>query len=208
METFKGTFKEIRKDIFYIAGAMIVAGLLFVIFPDTTQKTICYVIAAMVVILGIIRLIAYFQRDRMAVFTSYDLVIGAVLLIIGIYIFVKPDVLAAVIFVVIGISMIADGFLKIQYAVDLLRIKGQGWWCLLILALLTIAAGIAVVIDPFTTGRILFMFAGICLIIEGVSDIIVVLLMTNKVKNIRNKIDEAVTEAAAPEVDAEIVDED
>ena len=208
METFRGTIKEIRKDIFVIAGAMIIAGILFVAFPDTTQKTICYCIAAVLAILGIVRLIAYFKRDRMAVFTSYDLVAGAVLLIVGIYIFVKPDVFAAFVFVAIGIIIIADGFLLIQYAVDLLRIKSQQWWILLIIALITIAAGVVVVINPFTSGKILLMFAGILLIIEGVSDILVVLLVSNKVKNLRNAIKEAEAEASEPVVEAEVIDED
>ena len=57
--------------------------------------------------------------------------------------------------------MLADGVLKIQYAVDLLRIKGQGWWIILLTAIIMAAAGIVVLFNPFASAVALMTFAGI-----------------------------------------------
>ena len=117
----------IKREIIFMAIALIIMGAVFVIFPAASAVTICYIIAAALCVWGITRLAGYFRTSRFNIFGSYGLVQGAVLLAGGIFIFIKPEFLAGFIVTIIGIIMLADGVLKIQYAVDLLRIKGQGF---------------------------------------------------------------------------------
>ena len=152
--------------------------------------TICYIIAAALCVWGITRLAGYFRTSRFNIFGSYGLVQGAVLIAGGI--FIKPEFLAGFIITIIGIIMLADGVLKIQYAVDLLRIKGQGWRIILLTTIIMAAAGIIVLFNPFASAVALMTFAGIFLIADGIADIISLLYISRKISRLKKAMEEKV----------------
>ena len=127
---------------------------------------------------------------------------GAVLIAGGIFIFIKPEFLAGFIVTIIGIIMLADGVLKIQYAVDLLRIKGQGWWIILLTAIIMAVAGIVVLFNPFASAVALMTFAGIFLIADGIADIVSLLYISRKI----NRLKKAMEEKADDIIDVDFVE--
>ncbi len=193
---------NMKMDIVFLSLGMIITGILFVLFPETTQKTICYIIAGILAVLGIVKLITYFRRDRMEVFTSYDLVAAAVMLIISVYVFLRPEGLIGMLYTIISFIIIADGFLKLQYSIDLLRIKSSMWLMLIIAAVVTIIAGIVVLLNPFTAAKVLMIFTGVVLIFQGAVNIITVIFLSKRVSHIR----EAMAEYTAE--DADVAQED
>lgn len=180
----------IKREVIFMAVALIVMGIIFVMFPGASAVTICYIIAAALTVWGIARLIGYFRTSRFNIFGSYGLVQGALLTAVGIFIFIKPGFLAEVILIVIGIIMISDGVLKIQYAVDLLRIKGEGWWVILLTAVIMAVAGVVVLFNPFAGVVALMRFAGIFLIADGVADIISLFYISRKIKKLKKAMEE------------------
>ena len=79
---------------------------MFIAFPESSARIICYATGIVACIWGLIRLVAHFKVDSMEVFGSYGLVQGATLLIIGIAIIAKPDVLAKFVTMAFGIIML------------------------------------------------------------------------------------------------------
>ena len=192
----------IKREIIFMAIALIIMGAVFVIFPAASAVTICYIIVAALCVWGITRLAGYFRTSRFNIFGSYGLVQGAVLIAGGIFIFIKPEFLAGFIVTIIGIIMLADGVLKIQYAVDLLRIKGQGWWIILLTAIIMAAAGIVVLFNPFASAVALMTFAGIFLIADGIADIVSLLYISRKI----NRLKKAMEEKADDIIDVDFVE--
>ncbi len=179
----------IKREIIFMAIALIVMGIVFVIFPAASTVTICYIIAAALCIWGVTRLVKYFRTSRVNIFGSYGLVQGAILIAGGIFIFIKPEFLAGFIVTIIGIIMLADGVLKVQYAVDLLRIKGQGWWVILFTAIIMVVAGIVVIFNPFASAVALMTFAGIFLIADGIADIVSLLYISRKISRLKKAME-------------------
>ena len=197
----------IRRDILLVAAALVVTGIIFLAFPGTSAVTICYIFAGAICLWGAFRILSYFRMSRLSIFGSYGLVQGAALLMVGTFIFIKPQFLASVLVSVIGIVMIADGFLKLQHSVDLLRIKSPKWIILLGLAVVMIIAGVVVLFNPFKTAEVLMRFAGIVLIIEGVTDLASVILISRRIKAIKKAMEEDVEVENYPTYDAEYTEE-
>lgn len=178
-----GTF---RRDFIYTALALIAVGVMFVVLPEKSTKLICYITAGLLCVWGIIKLMMYIRSDVNEAFGSFGLVTSVSLIIGGIAIFVKPEFFAGVIATIFGCIMIVDGVLKVQYAIDLSRIGAKFWWLILSMAAVFITAGLIVVFNPFSAVVTFMVFAGIALIIDGISDLITAFYISRVLKMISN----------------------
>ena len=95
---------------------------------------------------------------------------------------VKPLALVEVLTLALGVVLLISGVLKLQYAVDFLRLKGDLWWVPFAGALVTIGLGALVFFNPFSTMKWLMLFIGISFMINGVWDLVSVLLLSQEVK--------------------------
>ena len=66
-----------------------------------------------------------------------------------------------------GIFIVVDGLSRIGSAIDLAKRKGQKWWVLLLLSIVSVALGILLVLHPFGAAVSVVMVCGILLIVEG-----------------------------------------
>ena len=204
MEDLKRAVQSVRKDLIWIAFVLIAAGVLFLVFPDSCSKIICYLIGGALLIGGVVSIVTYLKYGRDEPFSSFGLVRGTALVVIGVFILINPEFLIGFLSSILGIVLIIDGTLKLQYAVDLLRLKISGWMAVLILALAAVVFGVLILFNPFATARTLMYFIGISLVIDGVSDLGTMLYINRCVKRLRKQIKAAKTEAEA--FDAEILD--
>ena len=78
--------------------------------------------------------------------------------------------------VVYGVITLINGINKVQWAVDLLRLKQRFWFVSLIGAALTLVFGILILTNPFTTTAILWTFIAVTLIAEAAMDIVTFIL--------------------------------
>lgn len=177
--------KTFKKDILFAAAIMIIVGILFVVYPDTSANMIAYVLGTALCVWGVVVMIAYFMSDRFYAFSSYGLVQGIALLAVGIVILANPAALTNIITGVFGVAMIVDGALKLQYAVDLARVRSERWWVVLIVALVIIIIGAVIVIDPIDVRRAATIFAGVWMILDGISDIVCVVYISKEFKRVR-----------------------
>ena len=178
-----GTF---RRDFIYTALALLAVGVMFVVLPEKSTKLICYITAGLLCVWGIIKLMMYIRSDVNEAFGSFGLVTSVSLIIGGIAIFVRPEFFAGVIATIFGCIMIVDGVLKVQYAIDLSRIGAKFWWLILSMAAVFITAGLIVVFNPFSAVVTFMVFAGIALIIDGISDLITAFYISRVLKEISN----------------------
>ena len=69
--------------------------------------------------------------------------------------------------IVFGLFVIFDSLGRIQNALELRRCEYSSWKIFLLLAVLSVALGIVMVVDPFGTMETLVMAIGLILILEG-----------------------------------------
>lgn len=177
---------EIKKDNIFIASALILAGVLFCAFPGAGAVMICNVFAGVLCVWGVIRIISYLRVSKTHIFGSYGLVQGVLLILFAVLVFMNPGLFETFLMFITGMILVADGFLKVQYAVGLMRLKSGRWPVILAGAVIMIIAGAVVILNPFSTAEFIMIFAGATMIAEGITDIICVIFILRKVREMEN----------------------
>ena len=159
--------RYVKSGMMLLSIAYIVIGMMLLIMPQTSLLWICYAFGAVVLITGIVCLIQY-ARIRGTGFTAPFMLVGGVITAgLGIFTLAKPQVVASFLPIVFGIFIVVDGLSRIGSAIDLAKRKGQKWWVLLLLSIVSVALGILLVLHPFGAAVSIVMVCGILLIAEG-----------------------------------------
>ena len=85
--------------------------------------------------------------------------------------------------IVLGICVLTDGLFKIQIALDAKRFGIRKWWFVMVMALITVAMGIVLVLRPGESAAVIMLLAGIGLLVEGLLNICVSLCTVKIVKH-------------------------
>ena len=64
--------KQIKWNLIAIAVAFIALGVVLIIFPAEVMKTACYIMAALLIIIGVISLVNYLRKDIVGIIYRYD----------------------------------------------------------------------------------------------------------------------------------------
>ncbi len=192
---------QFKRDFALTAAACIVLGLLLLIYPEMSGTIIAVILALILAAIGIMHIITYFFRRYPDDIGRMDLVFGVVAAVVAVWLFLKPEVLIGFLPTVLGILLIVDGIVKLENAIDLLRIKAERWWIILLLAVISGAAGVVALMNPFKTGTVLLMFTGGALIADGLFDLFTLFTLHRKVKRFRKKLADAETKANAIEAE-------
>ena len=159
--------RYVKSGMMLLSIAYIVIGMMLLIMPQTSLLWICYPFGAVVLLTGIVCLIQY-ARIRGTGFTAPFMLVGGVITAgLGIFTLAKPQVVASFLPIVFGIFIVVDGLSRIGSAIDLAKRKGQKWWVLLLLSIVSVALGILLVLHPFGAAVSVVMVCGILLIVEG-----------------------------------------
>lgn len=205
MNTIMKKVKQARLELILLAIANVVLGVVMLIKPDDAVEFVCRAIGIVLVIWGIIRIVNYFRVAVVEAFGSFGLVQGVALIAFGAYIAVSPRVMAEVFTVMTAILVIIGGVIKIQYSVDLNRMKSAHWWIELVAAIALIILGAVALFDPFATNTALMVFVGISLIIDGVFDLVSITRISIIAKRIGKNVKNAMNNGDGSVIEGEIV---
>lgn len=167
----KETLKRIKADA--IVSALLCIGLGVVIFawPETTIDIFCKVIAAALMVMGAVYLVSYFIARLIHPFSG---ILGLLVLLVGVWIFLKPESVVSLIPIVIGVILAIHGIQDLKLAIES---KGHGyekWWTMLIIALISLGLGVVCISNAFGLVKVATKIIGIALIYDGISDLWVV----------------------------------
>ena len=158
---------------------------------QSSSTIICSATGIVLCVWGVVLIIGYFAAANTVAFGSFGLVQGAALAILGAGILIWPDFLKGMLTLVFGLLIIADAVLKLQYAIDLMRIKASGWPAVLIVAVAMVVFGLVAVWNPFKTAAVLTIFIGVVLIVDGVADLATVAYIARSIKALKKAMRDA-----------------
>lgn len=180
--------KHLKWNLILLAVIFIALGVVLILWPGATMTTICYLLAAMLLALGVVSLINYLRKDISGIIYRYDLVVGLSAILGGILIIIKVDKLTELIPVVLGFLVTTSGILKMQNSVDMMRLGHGTWHVAFAMAIINIAAGIVLLIDPFEAAQVLIMCLGIALVYSGITDLYVTIAISRRLSQIKTEI--------------------
>ena len=180
--------KQLKWNLILLAVIFIALGIVLILWPGATMKTICYLLAAMLLALGVASLINYLRKDISGIIYRYDLVVGLCAILGGILVVVKVDKLTDLIPAVLGFLVTMSGILKMQNSVDMLRLGHGTWHVAFAMAIVNIVAGTVLLMNPFEAAQILIMCLGIALVYSGITDLYVTISISRRLSRLKTEI--------------------
>ena len=158
--------------IIFAVGAAVL-GIILLIWPAASLIIMAKCIGALVAIGGLAA--AYqFYKDHDSPAKSLLLVMAAVMIICGAVIFLHPEELVKLIPMIMGILVLISGLINLGETFTLSEKRYSRWWLSLIIAVITIGAGLFLITRAFSLAALITRIAGGILLFDGLSDLWVI----------------------------------
>lgn len=164
----KEFFKKLWMDFVLTAVMTVLAGLVITIFYQVAMDVVCILLGVIAVLMGLFSMYKYFKAPKES---QYILLMSLIFCAIGIYIICNPVILQNVVAIVLGIVIIYHGIVDLQNTVIMSKARYRYWWVALLISLITLAAGIVLIVLQNTAMQSLALAAGIMLMAEGLMDL-------------------------------------
>lgn len=159
-----------RRSSIAAAAVTILLGILLVCWPDRSVSFLCMLLGAAILITGLVYVLGWIARRREGV-PAFFVLPGVILCALGVWLMTSPASVVMLIQYIFGVILIFHGVVDLQGAAALMRQRWGRWWLDLLAALLTLALGAVILLNPFGTFAALMILIGASLIFDGLSDL-------------------------------------
>lgn len=187
--------KRLKTNVIISAVLCMALGIILVLWPDMSMRIVCIAIGAVLIVGGLMRLAGYYMNRDGSMYAQFSLIMGIVLVVVGVWIVLKPEKVLMIIPIIIGIVIAMHGFNNLQQAVSLHKDRYDKWWIALVLGFVTIGFGVLLICRPFAALDTVVMLIGIFLIYDGISDIWIVSRLYRTAKALKQEADALDVEA-------------
>ena len=158
-------------------------GVLFITSPDISMQIIGKTLGTAMILFGCIKLVGYFSKDLFRLAFQFDLQFGILILVIGLVVLLKPADAINLLFIAMGITLLADSLFKIQIALDSRKFGIGKWWGILALAVITACIALVLVFRPSASAKVLTSLLGATLFAQGCLNLFVAVTTVKIVKH-------------------------
>ena len=178
-----GKYMKTAKVSNYSGAVLLtVLGIVMIVKPALVMNFICYAIAAVLIILGIVKLVSYAARDIKNAVYGHDFALGVMLIICGVMFVLKADIIQNLVPMIMGLVIVANGIMKLQHAINLMRFKSGSSTFVLIISLVCIAIGAVLLFLPSEVNKLVLIIIGVGFVASGITDIATYIIMSGKLK--------------------------
>lgn len=158
-----------------IALCEAVIGIPLLINPQAFTTIIFIAIGVFLVIFGGINVIGYFRMTTEQAVFSQKLTLGIISAAAGIFCALNAQNMMTFQVLLYGIFTLVLGIVKVQWTVNLLRMRMNKWYIMGISALVTIVFSIIIICNLKAVFETISLFIAISLIVEAVADLLSVI---------------------------------
>lgn len=173
---------ELKWNKLLYASILIVVGLILFLFPTQISAIVSIVIGVAFILMGVAVIITYLAKNAVTVLGGNRLVIGVAFVALGIYVLCKSDFIVSIVPFILGLIVLVSGVNKLQNFIDMKRLDCEGGIVTLVFAIINIAFGVVLIINPFDAAMLLLKITGIALIFSGITDLAATFILQNFVK--------------------------
>ena len=152
------------------AAVYLIMGIALIASPDGMSKILGIVVGLIAMALGAFVMTEYFRYQRLSSILASELFSGAILILIGFICIIKSSELLAYAPIIFAVMIIASGVMKMQTAINTQVLGFDNWWIMVMLALVSVAATVLVIVRPALIDNRFMIFTGIFFIYEAASD--------------------------------------
>ena len=120
--------------IFILIGAFLLAR------PDDAIHLVSYALGIILLVWGLISVVQFFTDKESQNYLEFSFITGVFVLIFGIIILVKPEIIASIIPLLLGVWMLVNGVTKLSYSLTINKNKNAA--SSIIISLIIVIIGI------------------------------------------------------------------
>lgn len=161
-----------EKDNFnvMISILMIVIGLVLMVWPGHVMTSVLTILGIALLAGGGISILSWRKNGNERV-GALRLAEAIVMVAVGLAILIKPKFFISIIPTVIGVVVVFNGILNLAQALELKRGGYENWTSTMILAVVTLALGLVVLFNPFSTMELFVIAIGAVILYNGASNL-------------------------------------
>jgi uncharacterized membrane protein HdeD (DUF308 family) len=142
-------------------------GILAITWPDRILEFIVTLLGIFVLVVGILATVGALMHRAASKRWLLVLIPGLIGIIIGIITIAWPAVFTVVIFYLIAVWALFNGFTEIYNALKL-RKDMEGEWMPILVGVVSVIFGIVLLVKPLTAGAVVTWVVGLCVLILGI----------------------------------------
>ena len=174
---------QIVTSLIYIA-----LGVCLVFMPVNTINVICkFVFGILLILVGLYHILIYVAEKLNS--TIFDLFSGGILMVLGIFLFMNPQIVVKLLPILLGTFILVDSIWTLKGSFKLKKRGVDTWRFLLFGSLIFIALGISLVVNPFTMVKYTVIFAGWIFLCNGIIDLIYLILLKKGLKELKQDVE-------------------
>ena len=165
----------------------LVVGILLLINPIGFTSGIIIAAGVLLLLFGIGTTVQYFRTDAAAAAGQRQLTLGLLTIALGLFCAFRSQWFIStfpLLTMVYGVVILVMGIMKVQWAVDMLRMRMRGWQWTALSAAASLVFALLVLCNPFATTVVLWTFVGVSPIVEAAIDLLA-LVFTGRTFRIR-----------------------
>lgn len=173
--------KKFRGNIIVTGIVSIVLGILFLIEPVLSGYIFCYLIGAMILVAGVVKIIMCFaKREDVAL----SFVGGLLLFLFGLLCVFRPEIIASFLTILSGIYIAGNAASSLSAGTQCVREGNGGIGILIIIiSVLLMFCGIFIIFAPF---GFIMILSGVSLLVNGVFSLIFMGTLSRYLNNDNN----------------------
>ena len=184
---------RVLRSILFDGLLLTALGVVVIIWPETALKIFCIISGAVIAAMGLIRCIVFFVNKN-GDHTAWDLILGIIQIALGVVLIIARESIIKSFFILSGILLLYGALMMIIQGIMLRKDKKALVACI-IFAVIMIALGVIVLINPASFAKFVTRLQGASLVVEGIGMIIVAFIARSKQKKIAAAV-ESVQETA------------
>ena len=184
----------------------ILLGLCFICMPVDMVNILCkFIFGVVLIAAGLYHIWLYVQEKPNA--TLMDLFSGGLILVLGIFLFYNPQVVVKLLPVLLGTFILTDSVWVLKGSRKLMKNDKDSpeWKILFAGSIVFICLGLIMIANPFSVVKVMVIFAGCVLLVNGLADLVFLFLLKKGIRTLVKMKEEAKKkeEAKAAEFKAE-----
>ncbi len=163
---------------------MVLFGLFFALLPEFALNLLRLLLAASFLLAGFSMIVSRIYSRFVRLFSSNFL--GAFLIVIGLVFLFYPGILS-LIPMIIGLVIVISAISRIGYTMELKNVSKSAYITSIITNLLSLTAGVAIIVYPFDASAIALSLIGFIMIGYGLSDLINIIVLKKHVHDFTDR---------------------
>lgn len=168
-----GWISIIESIIFAFLGAILIYN------PDVIIKIISYIIGAIFIIAGFIKIYNYIQTKGKNDLYNYDLIYGILAAVVGIISIIYSGTIGTIFRIIIGLWILYTGIIRFSSSIKLKNMKSKFWITSMVISIIMLIISIYIILN---SGAIIATIGGI-MIVYSIMDIIESIILIRNLKD-------------------------